>query len=71
LKNVKYSVRPILDMIQKYMIPLRKKEEWGYIIPYMITGMLDEHPRSAMDFRKSPDKDKALKFYNMLTASND
>ncbi|MFB5763279.1 aldolase catalytic domain-containing protein [Paenibacillus medicaginis] len=67
LKNVKYSVGPVLDMIENYMIPLREKEEWGYIIPYMITGMLDEHPRSAMAFRRSAAKDKVLQFYNMLT----
>ncbi|WP_219838614.1 aldolase catalytic domain-containing protein [Paenibacillus sp. R14(2021)] len=67
LKNTKYNVRPVLDMIEKYMIPLREKEEWGYIIPYMITGMLDEHPRSAMALRESADKDKAVDFYDKLT----
>jgi 4-hydroxy 2-oxovalerate aldolase len=67
LKNKKYSLRPVLDMIEKYMIPLREKEEWGYIISYMITGRLDQHPRSAMAFRKTSDKDKALQFYDLLT----
>jgi 4-hydroxy 2-oxovalerate aldolase len=67
LKNPKYNVRPLFDMIQKYMIPLREKEEWGYIIPYMITGMLDEHPRSAMALRDSADKDKYVEFYDKLT----
>lgn len=67
LKSTKYNVRPVLDMIEKYMIPLREKEEWGYIIPYMITGMLDEHPRSAMALRNSADKDKAVDFYDKLT----
>jgi 4-hydroxy 2-oxovalerate aldolase len=67
LQNAKYNVRPVLDMIEKYMIPLREKEEWGYIIPYMITGMLDEHPRSAMALRDSEDKDKCVDFYDRLT----
>ncbi|HUC91815.1 MAG TPA: aldolase catalytic domain-containing protein [Paenibacillus sp.] len=67
LKNSKYDLRPVLDMIENYMIPLREKEEWGYIIPYMITGMLDEHPRSAMALRNTPDKDKAVDFYDKLT----
>ncbi|GGG77652.1 aldolase catalytic domain-containing protein [Paenibacillus radicis (ex Gao et al. 2016)] len=67
LKNPKYNVRPVLDMIEKYMIPLREKEEWGYIIPYMITGILDEHPRSAMALRDSEDKDKCVEFYDRLT----
>jgi len=67
LKNTKYELRPVLDMIETYMIPLREKEEWGYIIPYMITGMLDEHPRSAMALRNSANKDKAVDFYDRLT----
>ncbi|AZN42877.1 aldolase catalytic domain-containing protein [Paenibacillus albus] len=67
LKNTKYNVRPVLDMIEKHMITLREKEEWGYIIPYMITGMLDEHPRSAMALRDTADKDKAVDFYDKLT----
>ncbi|RXZ80123.1 nucleoid-structuring protein H-NS [Paenibacillaceae bacterium] len=67
LKNPKYNVRPLLDMIEQFMISLREKEEWGYIIPYMITGMLDEHPRSAMALRGSADKDKSVDFYDKLT----
>jgi 4-hydroxy 2-oxovalerate aldolase len=67
LQNTKYNVRPVLDMIEKFMIPLREKEEWGYIIPYMITGILDEHPRSAMALRASEKKDNAVDFYDQLT----
>ncbi|ETT65339.1 MULTISPECIES: aldolase catalytic domain-containing protein [unclassified Paenibacillus] len=67
LKNTNYTLRPVLDIIENLMIPLREKEEWGYIIPYMITGTLDEHPRSAMALRSSADKDKAVDFYDTLT----
>jgi 4-hydroxy 2-oxovalerate aldolase len=67
LQNTKYNIRPVLDMIEKYMVPLREKEEWGYIIPYMITGILDEHPRSAMAIRDTADKDKGVEFYDRLT----
>lgn len=67
IQNPRYNVRPVLGMIEKHMIPLREKEEWGYIIPYMITGILDEHPRSAMAWRASEDKDKFLDFYDQLT----
>ncbi|MFD2613801.1 aldolase catalytic domain-containing protein [Paenibacillus gansuensis] len=68
LKNPKYNTRPVIDLIERLMIPLREKEEWGYIIPYMITGTLDEHPRSAMALRDSEDKDKFLDFYDRLTS---
>ncbi|MNP75402.1 hypothetical protein D3C76_1724590 [compost metagenome] len=67
MKNTNYELRPVLDVLEQLMIPLREKEEWGYIIPYMITGMLDEHPRSAMALRASNDKDKAVDFYDKLT----
>ncbi|MBA9084999.1 4-hydroxy 2-oxovalerate aldolase [Fontibacillus solani] len=67
MKNTNYQLRPVLDVLEQLMIPLREKEEWGYIIPYMITGMLDEHPRSAMALRASKDKDKAVDFFDKLT----
>jgi 4-hydroxy 2-oxovalerate aldolase len=67
LKNPKYSLRPVIDFIERYMIPMREKEEWGYIIPYMITGTLDDHPRTAMALRDSADKDRFLEFYDKLT----
>jgi 4-hydroxy 2-oxovalerate aldolase len=66
LKNTKYQLRPVLDVIEQLMIPLREKEEWGYLIPYMITGSLDEHPRSAMALRATKDKDKSADFYDKL-----
>lgn len=69
LKNTNYKLRPVLDVVERLMVPLREKEEWGYIIPYMITGSLDEHPRSAMALRASEDKDKSVDFYDKLTTS--
>lgn len=67
LKHTHYKLRPVLGVVEKLMIPLREQEEWGYIIPYMITGTLDEHPRSAMALRASEDKDHAVDFYDKLT----
>lgn len=68
LKNPRYEVRPVLDIIERHMIQMREKWEWGYIIPYMIAGALDEHPRVAMALRSSPDKDKFVDFYDRLTS---
>ncbi|MDD5135929.1 MAG: aldolase catalytic domain-containing protein [Candidatus Omnitrophica bacterium] len=69
LKNPKFDIRPILDLISQEFIPLRKKLEWGYIIPYAITGMLDEHPKAAMELRSSSRKESYREFYDSLTAS--
>jgi len=63
LKNPKYDIRPILDVISKEFIPLREKLEWGYVIPYAITGILDEHPKTAMALRESASKENYREFY--------
>ncbi len=63
LKNPKYDIRPILDVISKEVIPLRQKMEWGYVIPYAITGILDEHPKTAMALRESNKKEDYREFY--------
>ena len=64
LKNPKFNLSPILKFIQDYMLPLREKIEWGYIIPYMLTGILNEHPRAAIAYRDSEDRDKYSKGLN-------
>jgi len=63
LKNPKYDLRPVLDLIAKEFVPLRQRIEWGYIIPYMITGILNEHPQTAIALRESERKDEYLAFY--------
>ncbi|OXM84929.1 aldolase catalytic domain-containing protein [Paenibacillus rigui] len=68
LKNPRYDVRPVLDLIEKHLVPMREKVEWGYNIPYMIAGALNEHPRAAMALRASDDKDKYVEFYDKLTS---
>ena len=66
LKNPKFDLRPILDLISKEFIPLRKKIEWGYIIPYAISGMMNEHPRAAMALRNSDKREDYRSFYESL-----
>ena len=70
LKNPKFDLRPILDLISNEFIPLRKKMEWGYIIPYAITGMFDEHPKAAMELRNSSKKDNYREFYESLKGTD-
>lgn len=67
LQNPKYKLRPVLELIQDRFLSLRQEIEWGYIVPYMITGMLNEHPRVAIAFRDSPERDRFVKFYDTLT----
>ena len=71
LKNPKFDIRPVLDLISKEFIPLREKIEWGYIIPYAITGILDEHPRAAMALRESEKKENYREFYESLVGGDE
>jgi 4-hydroxy 2-oxovalerate aldolase len=71
LKNPKYDIRPVLDVISKEFIPMREKMEWGYIIPHAITGMLDEHPRAAIALRESDKKENYREFWESLVGEDD
>jgi len=71
LKNPKFDIRPVLDLISKEFIPLREDIEWGYIIPYAITGILDEHPRAAMALRGSDKKENYREFYESLVGEDE
>ncbi len=66
LKNPKFDRRPILDVVQKYLLPLREEIEWGYHMPYVVTGMLNEHPRSAMKFMAEPERGSFVDFYEQM-----
>jgi 4-hydroxy 2-oxovalerate aldolase len=71
LKNPKFDIRPVLDVISNEFVPLREKIEWGYIIPYAITGILDEHPRVAMALRNSDKKENYREFYESLVGEDE
>lgn len=66
LKNPKFDIRPVLDIISNEFIPLSKKIEWGYVIPYAIASMMNEHPKAAMALRNSDKKENYREFYESL-----
>jgi len=66
LKNPKYHQMPVLEFIEKFIVPLEKKLDWGYSIPYMLTGQLVEHPRSAMKARDDGDTNYTKFYRNLL-----
>ncbi|MEZ6072676.1 MAG: aldolase catalytic domain-containing protein [Pirellulales bacterium] len=51
LRNPKFSLRPVIQLLRDHIDPLRETVEWGALVPYNITGALNLHPRSAMQFR--------------------
>ncbi len=66
LKNPKYRLRPILDCVEKQIMPLRKDMHWGFDLSYMLTGLLNQHPRAAMSHLDKAEKDRPdiVKFYD-------
>ena len=66
LHNPKFRVRPVLQCIQDVFLPMREKMDWGYSIPYMITGQLNQHPRAAIKCRAGEAPDDYVAFYDSL-----
>ena len=67
LKNPKYKQLPVLEFIEKYMVELEKELDWGYSIPYMITGQLNEHPRSAIKAREENNTNYTEFYKDLIT----
>lgn len=58
LKNPKYRINPLLQFIENYIVPLRESGVvWGYDVPYLLTGILNQHPKTAIQFEKEKRKD--------------
>ncbi len=68
LKNPKYNIYPALQFVEKQMTKLKEDGVvWGYDIQYLITGVLNQHPRTAISFTKEKRKDYT-EFYKEITA---
>ena len=68
LKNPKYNIYPALDFIENYMRPLRDSgTKWGYDIQYLLTGLFNQHPRTAIAFTKDGRKDYT-EYFKEITA---
>ena len=67
LKNPKYREIESFKFIEKYIVPLRESGVvWGYDLQYLMTGLLNQHPRTAIAFTKEKRTDYA-EFYKELT----
>ena len=71
LKNPKFHLRPVLECVQDLFVPLSKELDWGYSIPYMLTGQLNLHPRMAIEVREGDTPDNYVEFYDRLTEDTD
>ena len=53
-----YHMAPALPFLDEYMEGLKKKGiVWGYDLQYLMTGLLNQHPRAAIQFTKEGRED--------------
>lgn len=70
LKNPKYNVYPAIQFIDTYMNKLKEDGVvWGYDLQYLMTGLLNQHPRAAIQFTKEKRHDYA-EFYREIVAQD-
>jgi 4-hydroxy 2-oxovalerate aldolase len=67
LHNPKLRLRPMLQCIQEQIEPLRESIIWGCDNAYMLTGLLNQHPRSAMAFNETGKDRDIVKYFDMIT----
>lgn len=66
LRNPRYNLVPVMDFVQKYIKEEKEKGSvWGYDIPYLLTGILNSHPSSAIKFTGEKREDYS-RFYQEL-----
>lgn len=68
LKNPKYREYDAIKFVQDHMVQLKQSGvTWGYDLQYLITGLLDQHPRSAIQFTKEKRTDYAIFYRDILS----
>ncbi len=68
LKNPKYNVYPIIKFIEEHMNKLRDDGVvWGYDLQYLMTGLLNQHPRTAIAFTKDGRRDYSEFYKEIVT----
>lgn len=70
LRNPKFNLYPVLKFIENYMVPMRESGVvWGYDLQYLMTGILNQHPRTAIAYTKEQRKD-ITEFYKEVVAQD-
>ncbi|MGN1120556.1 MAG: aldolase catalytic domain-containing protein [Oscillospiraceae bacterium] len=70
LRNPKYNVYPVLQFIEKHINKLRAEGVvWGYDLQYLMTGLLNQHPRTAIQYTKDGRKD-ITEFYKEIVVQD-
>jgi 4-hydroxy 2-oxovalerate aldolase len=55
LCDPQYQLRPVIQCVAKTIEPLRHELGWGFDLPYMLTGLFNQHPRAAIAYNAQPE----------------
>lgn len=70
LRNPKYNVYPAIQFVDRYMNKLKEDGVvWGYDLQYLMTGLLNQHPRAAIQFTREKRSDYT-EFYKEMVAQD-
>lgn len=70
LKNPKYNVYPVIQFVEEHINKLKDEGVvWGYDLQYLMTGLLNQHPRTAIQFTKDKRRDYS-EFYREIVAQD-
>ena len=64
LRNPKFNIRPIWKLLEEQFVELAATLDWGPHPQYMITGQMNQHPRTAIAARSGDARDNYLDFYD-------
>ncbi len=72
LRNPKYNVYPAIQFIDSYMNRLKADGVvWGYDLQYLMTGLLNQHPRTAIQFTRDKRTDYAEFYREVVVRDGD
>ena len=66
LHNPQYKLPPVLRCVDDVIEPMRKDLQWGFDLPYMLTGMFNQHPRAAIKYKAQAEKGDIGRFFDSV-----
>ena len=62
--QARHAFDHVLDRVADTIEPLRKDLGWGFDLPYMLTGLHNQHPRSAIAYNAATEPQDIGTFYD-------
>ncbi len=56
----------MIECVSNVIEPMRESLKWGFDLPYMMTAILNRHPRAAMIFKDSDESGDVVGFYDRM-----